>query len=161
MPFKWYRLEPLRHGNPVAPRAGHTATLLPGRKLLIFGGQNKSGPLGDLALLDLTNMTWYRPKPSGNPPSKRSGHTASYKDGQIFFYGGWDGIRQRDDLHVLSVGGDPMTEWRWETVNVAGARIGGRVGHTATFVGPRLFIFGGWSNGGVVASCWPKGKSIG
>lgn len=131
----------------MAPRAGHTATLLPGRKLLVFGGQNKSGPLGDLALLDMTNMTWYRPKPSGNPPSKRSGHTANYKDGQVFIYGGWDGIRQRDDLHVLSVSGDPMTEWRWETVRVAGSRIGGRVGHTATFVGPRLFIFGGWANG--------------
>jgi hypothetical protein len=51
--------------------------------LLVFGGQNKSGPLGDLALLDMTSMIWYRPKPSGNPPSKRSGHTAHYKDGQV------------------------------------------------------------------------------
>lgn len=147
--YRQPKLEALEQlqGNPVAPRAGHTATLLPGRKLLVFGGQNKSGPLGDLALLDLTNMTWYRPKPAGNPPSKRSGHTANYKDGKVFIYGGWDGIRQRDDIHVLSVSGDPMTDWRWETVNVAGSRIGGRVGHTATFVGSRLFIIGGWSKG--------------
>ena len=49
---------------------------------------------------------------------------------------------------MLSVTGDPKTEWRWETVHVAGSRVGGRVGHTATFVGPQLFVIGGWANGG-------------
>ncbi|KAK3281055.1 hypothetical protein CYMTET_11137, partial [Cymbomonas tetramitiformis] len=135
---------------PPEPRAGHAAVVLPDtRKLVVFGGQNKSGQLGDLLVLDLNSMEWSRPYPAGRVPPKRSGHSATYdtNTNKIFIYGGWDGVRQRDDLHILNVDGNPDTDWRWESFNVSGHKIGGLCGHTANFVGDKMYVFGGWASG--------------
>ena len=152
--FKWeYKATKLSADNPTSdlpkPRAGHTATMLPGRRLLIFGGQGENGQLGDLAVLDIPTMTWMRPRPLGFGPSVRSGHTACYDQTQekIFFFGGWDGIRLRNDVAVLNVKGDMYTEWNWEHVSVYG-KIEGRVGHSAALVGSRMYVFGGWTEAG-------------
>mmetsp|Transcript_8503 Transcript_8503/g.28172 ORF Transcript_8503/g.28172 Transcript_8503/m.28172 type:complete len:797 (-) Transcript_8503:83-2473(-) len=139
-------------GGPIEPRAGHTTTLLPGKLLFVFGGQNESGQLGDLLVLDLKDMTWHRPKPGGIPPSRRSGHSAAltfnhHKYPQVVVYGGWDGLRQRDDVHICTCFGDMMSDWRWERVVTKGAALGGRCGHSALFIGPNMYVFGGWSEG--------------
>lgn len=112
------RLQPLAHlghshsstkGYKFVPLAGHTATVIPGRKILVFGGQNtESGQLAGLWLLDTVGWEWSKPVPLGTPPAKRSGHSAIYnRDGHVYFFGGWDGIRMRNDFSVLGIQGDP------------------------------------------------------
>jgi hypothetical protein len=62
---------PKSESNPnVGPsaRAGHTATLINGNMLLIFGGGDGSKILNDVWLLDTTSLTWIRPTISGNAP---------------------------------------------------------------------------------------------
>lgn len=152
--YKATRIDPAdTTAGAVKPRAGHTATMLPGRQLLVFGGQGDGGQLGDLCLLNVATMTWIRPRPKGFKPSVRSGHTACFDatKGKVFFFGGWDGIRLRNDVAVLDVNGDPYTDWAWDHISVHG-KIEGRVGHSAALIGSRMYVFGGWTDGGKFSS---------
>jgi len=131
----------------IRPRAGHSATLLPRRRIFVFGGQNKQGQIDEPLLLDLNKMEWSRPIIDGKPPSRRSGHSACFDGtGKVFIYGGWDGTYQLDDLHVLNCQATDPNKWYWMVVDVTGYKIGGLCGHTATFITDRMFVFGGWSN---------------
>jgi hypothetical protein len=57
--------------DEVVGRAGHSACLLPGRKLLVFGGQNRHGQMQELMMLDLNKMEWQRVEPDGRMPQVR------------------------------------------------------------------------------------------
>mmetsp|Transcript_32641 Transcript_32641/g.29515 ORF Transcript_32641/g.29515 Transcript_32641/m.29515 type:complete len:95 (-) Transcript_32641:576-860(-) len=70
----WYQ-GPEGSGSPSA-RYGHSATLVGGSKMLIFGGSDGKNYFNDLYVLDLEIMAWSQPKCTGPAPSKRMGHTA-------------------------------------------------------------------------------------
>ena len=59
----WYQ-GPEGSGSPTA-RYGHSATLVAGSKMLIFGGCDGTNYFNDLYLLDLEVMAWSQPKVSG------------------------------------------------------------------------------------------------
>eukprot|EP00898_Chlorokybus_atmophyticus_P008684 jgi/Chlat1/8817/Chrsp90S08145 len=107
------------------PRAAHATVLLPGRILLVIGGQNADGQLGDVWALDLTLMEWREVEcDSGkNSMSARSGHTAVYDGkGRVYMYGGWDGSRHRDDTYVLNVEQVADGSAFWEDALITGAK---------------------------------------
>ena len=142
----------------VTPRAGHTAIFLPsqsfdrgpkgfftGPAIVFFGGQTDGGmQLDEVLVLDTTNWEWHRPRPQGREPVARSGHSAVLVGGsKIVFFGGWDGGKVRDDIHVLDVTGDMYTDWSWENQTVKGVKVEGRIGHSAVHIQGKIFIFGG------------------
>ncbi|KAJ1426257.1 hypothetical protein B484DRAFT_450777, partial [Ochromonadaceae sp. CCMP2298] len=91
--FVW--MQPKSSGFGPTPRYGHTISLTPDGRLLIFGGcsfTDKGVPKyqNDLRQLDTDSMVWSRPRISGHIPTGRMGHTATLmSDNKIFFYGGW------------------------------------------------------------------------
>ena len=141
----------------VTPRAGHTAVLVrsqifdrgpkgefTGPALVCFGGQTDGGmQLDEVLVLDLTNWEWHRPRPHGREPVARSGHSACLVGNRIVIFGGWDGGKVRDDLHVLEIGGDMYRDWSWQDQIVRGAKVEGRIGHGAICLKNRIFLFGG------------------
>lgn len=139
----------------MAPRAGHTVTVLPGRKLLVFGGQNNLGQLGDLWLLDTKDWVWHRPQVAGENPRKRSGHSAVYdrKGERVIFFGGWDGQQELDEVLILNTKGDVRFEWYWQKGKFDAVESAifsdnfGRVGHSATMKGDEMWVFGGHCQG--------------
>src|ERR1035441_918270 len=74
-------------GAQVAPRAYHTATLLPGGKVLIVGGYNSSsGLLSSAELYDPASGTW---TPTGALATAREYHTATLlPNGMVLVVGG-------------------------------------------------------------------------
>ena len=139
----------------MAPRAGHTVTVLPGRRLLVFGGQNNLGQLGDLWLLDTKDWVWHRPQVAGENPRKRSGHSAVYdRQGErVIFFGGWDGQQELDEVLILNTKGDVRFEWYWQKGKFDAVESAifsenfGRVGHSATMKGDEMWVFGGHCQG--------------
>ena len=73
----------------VQGRGSHTATLLPGGMVLVAGGNNDTGPGGDLASTALYDPDAGTFAATGNMSVARSGHTATLlPNGMVLIAGG-------------------------------------------------------------------------
>ncbi|OXU26297.1 hypothetical protein TSAR_001251 [Trichomalopsis sarcophagae] len=155
--WEWKRLKPRppKHEPPPCPRLGHSFTLI-GNKVFLFGGlandsddpkNNIPRYLNDLYTLELLPngaTAWEVPQTHGHAPPPRESHTGvAYTDRTtgkscLVIYGGMSGCRL-GDLWFLDV--DTMT---WNKPVVHGPTPLPRSLHTATLIGHRMYVFGGW-----------------
>ncbi|GBM70240.1 Host cell factor 1 [Araneus ventricosus] len=154
--WEWKRLKPRSPKNqqPPCPRLGHSFTLI-GNKVYLFGGlandsddpkNNIPRYLNDLYTLELrgTSMMWDMPHYNGQPPPPRESHTAvaytgkNDKHARLIVYGGMSGCRL-GDLWQLDI--ETMT---WSKPIVQGLSPLPRSLHSATLIGHRMLVFGGW-----------------
>lgn len=92
--FGW--MQPKTGGFAPGPRYGHSLTLLPDGRLIMFGGVSITGAHGiphyndDVRQLATDTMMWSRPSVAGQTPTGRFGHSATLvDDGCVVFFGGW------------------------------------------------------------------------
>lgn len=155
--WEWKRLKPRPPKNDASPcpRLGHSFTLI-GNRVFLFGGlandsddpkNNIPRYLNDLYTLELlpNGLTaWEVPQTYGHSPPPRESHTGvAYTDQKtgkscLVVYGGMSGCRL-GDLWFLDV--DTMT---WNKPIVHGPTPLPRSLHTATLIGHRMYVFGGW-----------------
>ncbi|GFV75140.1 host cell factor 1 [Trichonephila clavipes] len=154
--WEWKRLKPRSPKNqpPPCPRLGHSFTLI-GNKVYLFGGlandsddpkNNIPRYLNDLYTLELraTSMMWDIPHYNAQPPPPRESHTAvayigkNEKHARLIVYGGMSGCRL-GDLWQLDI--ETMT---WSKPVVQGLSPLPRSLHSATLIGHRMLVFGGW-----------------
>lgn len=155
--WEWKKLRPRSPENdpPPCPRLGHSFTLI-GNRVFLFGGlandsedhkNNIPRYLNDLYTLELLpngGTVWDVPQTHGHAPPPRESHTGvSYTDSKtgktcLVIYGGMSGCRL-GDLWYLDV--DSMT---WHKPVVHGPIPLPRSLHTATLIGHRMYVFGGW-----------------
>ncbi|XP_034936133.1 host cell factor [Chelonus insularis] len=155
--WEWKRLKPKppKDSPPPCPRLGHSFTLI-GNKVFLFGGlandsddpkNNIPRYLNDLYTLELLpngQCAWEIPETHGPAPPPRESHTGvAYTDRTtgkscLVIYGGMSGCRL-GDLWFLDV--DSMT---WNKPIVHGPTPLPRSLHTATLIGHRMYVFGGW-----------------
>ncbi|KAF8766626.1 Host cell factor 1 like protein [Argiope bruennichi] len=153
--WEWKRLKPRSPKNqpPPCPRLGHSFTLI-GNKVYLFGGlandsddpkNNIPRYLNDLYTLELRGnaMMWDIPHYNGQPPPPRESHTAvaygkNEKHSRLIVYGGMSGCRL-GDLWQLDI--ETMT---WSKPVVQGLSPLPRSLHSATLIGYRMLVFGGW-----------------
>ena len=155
--WEWKKLRPKnpKNGPPPCPRLGHSFTLI-GNKVYLFGGlandsedpkNNIPRYLNDLYTLEIKSngvMQWDIPQCYGQAPPPRESHSAAAcldKDGsnpKLIIYGGMSGCRLAD-LWILNI--NDMT---WSKPNLGGIPPLPRSLHSATMIGCRMFVFGGW-----------------
>ncbi|VDO13869.1 unnamed protein product [Rodentolepis nana] len=158
--WEWRRLKPKppRNGPLPCPRIGHSFTLV-GQKAFLFGGitndsedpkNNIPRYLNDLYALELrpnsSAMCWDIPACYGGLPTPRESHTAvAYQvmDGvskkwRLLVYGGMNGTRL-GDIYLLDF--DTMN---WTQPIISGIPPQPRSLHSATVIGNRMYVFGGW-----------------
>ena len=135
-------------------RQWHSATFIPGRQQIIAFGGETIDPIGSkkskkdkvitsdtLRVLDTEIMLWYPPAASGDVPTGRSGHTATFfpSTNELILFGGVRGSKWLNTVSVLDV-----TRWIWTTPHVVGTAPKPRSYHSATAVGPqKMVVFGG------------------
>ncbi|KAF7658350.1 hypothetical protein LDENG_00013990, partial [Lucifuga dentata] len=152
----WKKLKPRapRNDLPPCPRIGHSFTLV-GNKCYLFGGlandsedTNGNTPryLGDFYELELQSGSgvrgWNVPDTKGGGPSARESHTSVAYTGhgspKLYIFGGMQGVRL-DDLWQLDL--DTMV---WSTPHTRGSTPLPRSLHTASTIGNKMYVFGGW-----------------
>ena len=57
--------------------------------------------MNDLRKLNLTTFEWKNIEKKGNPPSKRSGHSACIVNNNMIIFGGYD-MQSCSDIHIFS-----------------------------------------------------------
>ncbi|KAH7946924.1 hypothetical protein HPB52_005917 [Rhipicephalus sanguineus] len=149
--WEWKRLKPRPPRGapgPPCPRLGHSFTLI-GNKAFLFGGlandsddpkNNIPRYLNDLYTLELrpfsSSMAWDVPQVISHGGSLSEPRGAPATDSS--FTGGMSGCRL-GDLWQLDV--DSMS---WSKPQVGGVAPLPRSLHSATLIGQRMFVFGGW-----------------
>ncbi|XP_051248745.1 host cell factor 2 isoform X1 [Dicentrarchus labrax] len=152
----WKKLKPRapRNGSPPCPRIGHSLTLV-GNNCYLFGGlandsedPNGNVPryMGDFYELELQSVSgarsWGIPETKGGGPSARESHTSVAYTGlgspKLYIFGGMQGCRL-DDLWQLDL--DTMV---WSTPQTRGSTPFPRSLHSATVIGNKMYVFGGW-----------------
>lgn len=151
----WFQ-GPEGSGSP-SSRFGHTANLVDGSKMVVFGGWNGEDYFNDVFTLDLEAMAWSQPKCTGPIPCPRQGHTTIQIANNLLIFGGIyyqddlqraAGFKQGsqlrscylNDLRLLNT-----DKYEWARVRVSGAPPLPRFGHSANISGIDLVVFGGWS----------------
>ncbi|EPS73461.1 hypothetical protein M569_01292, partial [Genlisea aurea] len=154
--------KPMWREIPVAwsppSRLGHTLSVYGGRKILMFGGLAKSGPLrfrsSDVFTMDLSEdepcwrcVTGSVMPGAGNPggmaPPPRLDHVAiSLPGGRILIFGGSvAGLHSASQLYILDPTEDKPT---WRMLNVPGKPPRFAWGHSTCIVGgTRAIVLGG------------------
>jgi hypothetical protein len=92
------------------PRSRHTASRDPVRdRILVFGGSDGTGELGDVQALSLADAAWTPVSPTGTPAA-RSSHTAAYDPvgDALIVSGGSDGTFPLNDTWALPLGSSPV-----------------------------------------------------
>ncbi|XP_013205855.1 host cell factor 2 isoform X2 [Microtus ochrogaster] len=148
--------QPPPSGSPPCPRLGHSFSLY-GNKCYLFGGlanesedSNNNVPryLNDFYELELQHgsgvVGWSIPATKGIVPSPRESHTAIIyckKDSgspKMYVFGGMCGARL-DDLWQLD-----LETMSWSKPETKGTVPLPRSLHTASVIGNKMYIFGGW-----------------
>uniref|UniRef100_A0A7S4EVD4 Uncharacterized protein n=1 Tax=Chrysotila carterae TaxID=13221 RepID=A0A7S4EVD4_CHRCT len=134
-------------GTPPAKRYGHTATVTSDGRMIVVGGFDGKHFLNDVHELSHVNGTYsWRSVPAlGCAPSARDGHTATLAEGNrtLLIVGGFDGMRQLDDVHSLDL---QSFEWRQLHCEQAkGERPAPRCLHAALPMDGGALLFGGYA----------------
>ena len=131
-------------GSGPGGRAYHTASLVGGTKMFVFGGWLTSF-LSDVALLDTTTWQWSTVECKGPRPEPRAAHSATVVDHRIVVFGGESAAGRLNDLQIFDT---HTLSWSSPWVQNPACAPTPRSGHSATpmQVGGRPFIlfFGGW-----------------
>uniref|UniRef100_A0A2K5KDL0 Host cell factor 2 n=1 Tax=Colobus angolensis palliatus TaxID=336983 RepID=A0A2K5KDL0_COLAP len=154
--WKKVKPHPPPSGLPPCPRLGHSFSLY-GNKCYLFGGlanesedSNNNVPryLNDFYELELQHgsgvVGWSIPVTKGVVPSPRESHTAVIyckKDSgspKMYVFGGMCGARL-DDLWQLD-----LETMSWSKPETKGTVPLPRSLHTASVIGNKMYIFGGW-----------------
>ncbi|XP_044538876.1 host cell factor 1-like [Gracilinanus agilis] len=156
--WEWKKLKAKipKNGPPPCPRLGHSFSLV-GNKCYLFGGlandsedpkNNIPRYLNDLYILELCPgsgvVAWDIPITYGVLPPPRESHTAvvytekDKKKSKLVIYGGMSGCRL-GDLWTLDI-----ETLMWNKPNLSGVAPLPRSLHSATTIGNKMYVFGGW-----------------
>lgn len=86
-----------------SPRArGYHSSVVVSRFILIYAGYNGTYILGDLLAFDTESRTWSFPDPfSEHSLDARNAHTMTKVGSELYLFGGYNGLRDTNDVHVL------------------------------------------------------------
>ncbi|CAJ0931301.1 unnamed protein product, partial [Mesorhabditis belari] len=157
--WEWRRLRPRppRNGPPPCARLGHSFTITTHQVAYVFGGlaNDSTDPknnipryLNDLYSIDLRQsnagiaLQWEMPQTYGKAPCPRESHSAVFSESsgrrRLIIFGGMNGVRL-GDLWILDF--ESMT---WDSPTTDGTCPLPRSLHTASLIGSKMFVFGGW-----------------
>lgn len=136
------------HQEKAPSRINH-ATAVVGCKLYVHGGYDGETWYNSLHILDTKSYDaspWEEGHPTG-PPSARTCHALTNLNHKLYMFGGCDGSRYFNDVHVLDLG-----RMIWSQPDVSGPKPQCRAYHTMTAIGDQLYVIGGEGDSGVRAS---------
>jgi len=140
----WLRAEP--GGERILPREGHSATLMNGNKMFVFGGISYGHiPFNDLWSYDVSGNSWKIIDAKGNLPPRWLHSATRYEDAKKEFLVIFGGVTKNwiplNDLWILDVATST-----WQHPKTISYPPFPRMMHVALLMGHSLFIHGGIAN---------------
>ena len=106
-------------------------------------------------MLNSDSLLWETVETGGNQPPPRANHSSAVLGNKIFIFGGWDGSKRLNDLHLLDIGIVILLNFienkTWTEIKANSEVPSPRAGMTLSAVKDRLYLFGG---SGPSATCF-------
>ncbi|KAF8395354.1 hypothetical protein HHK36_019300 [Tetracentron sinense] len=146
----WQWSELTSFGDLPSPRDFAAASAIGNRKIVMHGGWDGKKWLSDVYVLDTISLEWMELSVSGSLPPPRCGHTATMVEKRLLVFGGRGGGGPiMGDLWALKGLFEEENETPgWTQLKLPGQPPSPRCGHTITFGGNNLLLFGGHGTGG-------------
>ncbi|KAE9619277.1 putative kelch-type beta propeller, galactose oxidase, beta-propeller [Lupinus albus] len=145
----WQWSELTSFGDLPSPRDFAAASAVGNRKIVMYGGWDGKKWLSDVYVLDTISLEWMELSVSGTLPHPRCGHTATMLEKRLLVYGGRGGGGPiMGDLWALKGLIEGNEAPGWTQLKLPGQAPSPRCGHTVTFGGHNLLMFGGHGTGG-------------
>ncbi|KAK7268425.1 hypothetical protein RIF29_21123 [Crotalaria pallida] len=146
----WQWSELTSFGDLPSPRDFAAASAVGNRKIVMYGGWDGKKWLSDVYVLDTISLEWMELSVPGTLPHPRCGHTATMLEKRLLVYGGRGGGGPiMGDLWALKGLIEEENEAPgWTQLKLPGQAPSPRCGHTVTFGGHYLLMFGGHGTGG-------------
>ncbi|XP_024030394.1 actin-fragmin kinase isoform X2 [Morus notabilis] len=146
----WQWSELTSFGDLPSPRDFAAASAIANRKIVMYGGWDGKKWLSDVYVLDTISLEWTELPVTGSLPPPRCGHTATMVEKRLLVYGGRGGGGPiMGDLWALKGLIEEENETpAWTQLKLPGQAPSPRCGHTVTFGGHILLLFGGHGTGG-------------
>jgi len=135
---KWKQIR--ASGLEVAPRYGHSATLV-GDRMFVFGGKGTNGNLyRDMVVLDIKNWVWAPVVSQSVSPPARMQHASLQIGRKIVIHGGWDSVSPSyNDIWIFDTG-----DFSWMQPKTYGVPPSPRYQHSLNLTPDgRILMFGG------------------
>ncbi|EXC25398.1 RING finger protein B [Morus notabilis] len=156
----WQWSELTSFGDLPSPRDFAAASAIANRKIVMYGGWDGKKWLSDVYVLDTISLEWTELPVTGSLPPPRCGHTATMVEKRLLVYGGrggggpimgdlWalKGLIEEVFVRALLWKEENETP-AWTQLKLPGQAPSPRCGHTVTFGGHILLLFGGHGTGG-------------
>ncbi|KAG7261216.1 hypothetical protein CRUP_006941 [Coryphaenoides rupestris] len=105
----WY--QPIVTGDKPSPRSGHSACVMQGMKIYVFGGWDTPVCYNDMYTLDLGLMEFTAVQTTGKAPSPRSWHgSVALSDTKFLVHGGYNGHAALNDAFIFDIDTNCWTE---------------------------------------------------
>ncbi|KAL1918815.1 uncharacterized protein VTP21DRAFT_2837 [Calcarisporiella thermophila] len=111
-------------------------------RLYTLGGFVKGKAAGELCVVDIDSLSCTALSTSGDAPNPRGNHAMVKLGDYILVFGGKTNVLGADEnIYIL----DTRT-LQWKIPSIQGYKPKARLGHTATAIGQRMYVFGGLVN---------------
>uniref|UniRef100_A0A0D6QRX5 Uncharacterized protein n=1 Tax=Araucaria cunninghamii TaxID=56994 RepID=A0A0D6QRX5_ARACU len=146
----WQWTELSSYGDLPPARDFAAGAAVGNRKLVMYGGWDGTKWLSDVYVLDTMSLEWIQLPIMGSSPPPRCGHTATMVEKRLLIFGGRGGGGPiMGDLWALKGLFEEENESpTWTQLKLPGQAPAPRCGHTITYGGNQLLVFGGHGTGG-------------
>ncbi|XP_057852599.2 protein GLUTELIN PRECURSOR ACCUMULATION 3 isoform X1 [Cryptomeria japonica] len=146
----WQWTELSGYGDLPPPRDFAAGASVGNQKLVMYGGWDGTKWLSDVYVLDTMSLEWIQLPITGPSPPPRCGHTATMVEKRLLIFGGRGGGGPiMGDLWALKGLFEEENESpAWTQLKLPGQAPAPRCGHTITYGGTQLLVFGGHGTGG-------------
>lgn len=146
----WQWTELSGYGDLPPPRDFAAGAAVGNRKIVMHGGWDGTKWLSDVYVLDTMSLEWTQLPITGSSPPPRCGHTATMVEKRLLIFGGRGGGGPiMGDLWALKGLFEEDNESpAWTQLKLPGQAPAARCGHTITYGGTQLLVFGGHGTAG-------------
>ncbi|ERN13146.1 tip elongation aberrant protein 1 [Amborella trichopoda] len=146
----WQWSELATYGDLPSARDFSAAAAIGNRKIVLYGGWDGKKWLSDVYVLDTMSLEWTELSVLGTLPPPRCGHTATMVEKRLLVFGGRGagGSIMGDLWAFKGLFKEENETPGWTQLKLPGQSPSARCGHTITFKGNHLLLFGGHGMGG-------------
>ena len=119
-------------------RTNHGCVIDHLQRVIVFGGETKSGLTNEIFYYKMFENEWKKPIPSGERPTPRDNFAMNIYNSQIYVFGGYQQGKSLNEMYIFD-----LSDLQWTKLDAGKMVPSPRVGVTGHIFGSKIMYVGG------------------